>query len=580
MWYNGGRRYTIMKVSVSKSKNTTIYYLSKSVRVDGRVTTKTIERIGSYDEIKKICGDMEPLEWAKQYAAKRSAEEKAAKKDIIVKYSSSSRIEKGARRSVNVGYLFLKDIYYDLGIDSICDQITKKYKFEYDLNDILSMLIFSRVIYPGSKRSSLELSKKFLESPSCDLHQVYRALEILARENDFFQSQLYKNSEKVMDRRREILYYDCTNYYFEIEEEDDFRKYGHSKEHRPNPIVQMGLFMDADGIPLTFSIFNGNENEQPSMRPLEQKILSDFGLNKFIVCTDAGLSSMPNRVFNSTGARRFVTTQSIKRLKGFLKDFCLADDGWHLSGSRKEFRLSETDEHEYYDRIFYKDRWINEGGLEQHLVVTFSFKYRDYLRKIRGQQLDRAAKLADDPASLKKNRQNDPKRFIRQEYSTPDGEIAERMVTSIDEDMVRDEEQYDGFYAVCTNLEDDVQTIIGINQRRWQIEECFRIMKSEFQARPVYLSRKDRIMAHFITCFTALIIYRVLEKRLGTDATCGEILRTLKGMNMLIQPGEGYIPEYTRTDLTDQLHDTFGFRTDYEIVSQRNMKKILTSTRK
>ena len=569
-----------MKVSVSKSKNTIIYYLSKSVRVDGRVTTKTIERIGSYDEIKKLCGDMEPLEWAKQYAAKRSAEEKASKKDIIIKYSSSSRIEKDVCRSVNIGYLFLKDIYYDLGIDRICTEIAKKYKFQYDLNDILLMLVLARVIYPGSKRSSLELSQKFLEKPDCELHQVYRALEILARENDFFQSQLYKNSEQVMDRQKGILYYDCTNYYFEIEEEDSFRKYGHSKEHRPNPVVQMGLFMDADGIPLTFSLFNGNENEQPSMRPLEKKILSDFGVKKFIVCTDAGLSSMTNRIFNNTADRRFVTTQPVKKLKGFLKDFCLADDGWHLSGSRKTFKLSELDGNDHYDNIFYKDRWINEDGLEQHLIVTFSFKYRDYQRKIRNRQIERAEKMADNPSSLKKNRQNDPKRFIRQDHCTSDGVIADKTVTSIDEQMVWEEERYDGFYAVCTNLEDEVPTIISINQKRWQIEECFRIMKSEFQARPVYLSRKDRITAHFFTCFTALILYRILEKKLGEGYTCETIIRTLKEMNMLVIPGEGFIPEYTRTDLTDKLHDIFGFRTDYEIVSQRNMKKILTATRK
>ncbi len=569
-----------MKVSVSKSKNTTIYYLSKSVRINGKPTTKTIEKIGSYDEIKKICGDMEPLEWAKQYAAKRSAEEKASKQDIIIKYSSSSRIRKDVSRSVNIGYLFLKDIYYDLGINSICSEIVEKYKFEYDLNDILSMLVFARVIYPGSKKSSLELSQKFLERPGCKLHQVYRALEILAKENDFFQSQLYKNSEKVMNRHKEVLYYDCTNYYFEIEEEDDFRKYGHSKENRPNPVVQMGLFMDADGIPLTFSVFSGNENEQPSLRPLEKKILSDFEVKKFIVCTDAGLSSTPNRIFNNTANRRFVTTQSIKKLKGFLKDFCLADEGWHLSGSRKTFKLSELDENDHYGKTFYKDRWIKEDGLEQHLIVTFSFKYRDYHRSIRARQLARAVKLADNPSSLKKNRQNDPKRFVRQDHCTTNGEIADHLITTVDEEVVKEEERYDGFYAVCTNLEDEVSTIISINQKRWQIEECFRIMKSEFQARPVYLSRKDRITAHFITCFTALILYRILEKKLGDEYTCEAIIKTLKEMNMLVMPGEGYIPEYTRTDLTDRLHDVFGFRTDYEIVSQRNMKKILTATKK
>ena len=316
------------------------------------------------------------------------------------------------------------------------------------------------------------------------------------------------------------------------------------------------------------------------MRPLEKKILSDFDVKKFIVCTDAGLSSTPNRIFNNTANRRFVTTQSVKKLKGFLKDFCLADEGWHLCGSRKTLNLSSVDEKDYYDKTFYKDRWIKEDGLEQHLIVTFSFKYRDYQRKIRSRQLERAAKLAGDPSSLKRSRQNDPGRFIRQDHCTSDGEVADRTITSLNEEMVWEEERYDGFYAVCTNLEDDVSTIIDINQKRWQIEECFRIMKSELQARPVYLSRKDRITAHFITCFTALILYRILEKKLDEEYTCETIIRTLREMNMLVMPGEGYIPEYTRTDLTDKLHDAFGFRTDYEIVSQRNMKKILTATRK
>ena len=569
-----------MKVSVSKSKNQTIYYLSKSVWINGKSTTKTIEKIGSEDELLKVCGDLTPLEWAKQYAAKRSAEEKASKKDIMIKYSSSALIKKGTCRSVNVVYLFLKDIYYDLKIHDICAQIAEKYKIEYDLNQILSMLLFSRIIYPGSKRSSLELSKKLLESPDCKLHHVYRALEVLAKENDFFQAQLYKNSEKVVDRHKKVLYYDCTNYYFEIEEADDFRKYGHSKENRPNPIVQMGLFMDADGIPLTFSLFNGNENEQPSMKPLEKKILSDFGMTKFIVCTDAGLSSVSNRVFNNTPNRKFVTTQPIKKLKGFLKDYCLGADGWHLIGDERKYKLDELDESDNYEKTFYKDRWINEDGLEQHLVVTFSFQYRDYMRKIRSRQLERAEKLVNNPSSLKKKQPNDPRRFIRQDHCTSDGEVADKMIPSIDEDVAREEERYDGFYAVCTNLEDDVATIISINQKRWQIEECFRIMKSEFHARPVYLSRKDRITAHFITCFTALILYRILEKKLDESYTSESVIRTLKEMNMLIAPGEGYIPEYTRTDLTDKLHDVFGFRTDYEIVSQRDMKKILTSTRK
>lgn len=569
-----------MKVSVSKSKNQTIYYLSKSVWKDGKSTTKTVEKIGTYDEIKKICGDMEPLAWAKQYAAKRSAEEKAAKQDIIMKYSSSMLIDKNVRRSCNAGYLFLQDIYYSLGLDKVCSEISAKYKFEYDLNAILSMLVYARIIAPGSKKSSLDSAQIFIEQPDCELHQVYRALEVIAKENDHFQAQLYKNSQSVIDRKKEILYYDCTNYYFEIEEEDDFRKYGVSKEHRPNPIVQMGLFMDADGIPLSFSLFDGNQNEQPSMSPLEKKIIKDFDASDFIVCTDAGLSSTANRRFNSRQGRGFVTTQSIKKLKGFLQDFCLDDDGWYIPGDKKQYKLSKLDEEKDSDTVFYKDRWINEDGLEQHLIVTYSLKYRNYQRMIRDKQIERARKYIEKPSCITKKKANDPKRFIEQDHCTSDGEIASETITSLNQEQIDNEAKYDGLYAVCTNLENDVSSIIKINQRRWEIEECFRIMKTEFKARPVYLSRRDRITAHFTTCFTALVIYRILEKKLEEKYTCEEIINTLRNMDMMIAPGEGYIPTYTRTDLTDALHDAFGFRTDYQITSQKNMRKILNQTKK
>lgn len=569
-----------MKVSVSKSKNVTIYYLSKSVRVNGKTTTKTLEKIGSYNEIKKICGEMEPLEWAKQYAAKRSAEERASKQDIIIKFSSSSRIPKDVCRSVNVGYLFLKDIYYALGLNSICTKIADKYKFEFDLNGILSMLVFARVIYPRSKKSSWELSRQFLEQPTCSLHQVYRALEVLARENDFLQSELYKNSLSVVERNKEILYYDCTNYYFEIEEEDNFRKYGHSKEHRPNPIVQMGLLIDADGIPLAFSLFGGNENEQPSLSPLEQKVLRDFDASGFVLCTDAGLSSTANRKFNSVQDRGFVTTQSVKKLKSFLRDFCLSDDGWRLPGGRNTYKISELDEQADYEKVFYKERWINEDGLEQRLIVTYSIKYRNYQRLIRERQVERARRYMEGPSLPNRKKANDPKRFIRQQHCTPDGELATKTTTYLDQSQIDEESKFDGLYAVCTNLESEIPSIIAINKRRWEIEECFRIMKTEFKARPVYLSRKDRITAHFITCFMALIIYRILEKKTKDRYTCEELVGTIRSMDMMIVPGEGYIPTYTRTDVTDDLHAAFGFRTDYQITSQQNMRKILNLTRK
>ena len=569
-----------MKLTCSKSKNSCTYYVQKSVRIGNRTTTKSVERLGSIDEIKARCGDQDPIEWAKEYTKKLTLAEKESKQGILLKYSSSLLIDKNVRRSCNAGYLFLQDVYYSLGLHKICDSISQKYKFDYDLNDILSMLVYSRIISPGSKLSSLESAQRFLEQPKCELHQVYRALEVIAKENDFFQSELYKNSQTVINRKKEILYYDCTNYYFEIDEEDDFRKYGVSKEHRPNPIVQMGMFMDADGIPLAFSLFDGNQNEQPSMSPLEQKIMKDFDTSDFIVCTDAGLSSTANRKFNSIQGRGFVTTQSVKKLKSFLQDFCLDDDGWYLPGSNKKYKLSELDEETDYDKVFYKDRWMNEDNLEQHLIVTYSIKYRNYQRTIRARQIERAKKFVESPSKLTKNRANDSKRFIEQGHCTPDGEVASKTITSLNQKQIDNEEKYDGLYAVCTNLEYDVKSIIKINQKRWEIEECFRIMKTEFKARPVYLSRKDRITAHFTTCFTALVIYRILEQKLKEKYTCEELIGTIRSMDMMIAPGEGYIPTYTRTDITDALHDAFGFRTDYQITSQKNMRKILNQTKK
>lgn len=569
-----------MKLTCSGSKNSPIYYVQKSIRIGNKTTTKTVERLGSIDEIKARCGNADPLEWAKEYTQKLTLAEKESKQGILVKYSASMLIEKNVRRLCNIGYLFLQDIYYSLALDKICSEISQKHKFEYDLNEILSMLIYSRIIAPGSKRSSLNDSQIFLEQPACGLHQIYRALEVIARENDFFQSSLYKHSHTLISRRKEVLYYDCTNYYFEIEEEDGFRKYGTSKEHRPNPLVQMGLFMDADGIPLSFSVFNGNENEQPSMTPLEKKIIKDFDASDFIVCTDAGLSSIANRKFNSVQGRGFVTTQSIKKLKGFLQEFCLSKDGWMLPGDKKTYNLLVLDEKEDYEKVFYKERWIHEDDFEQRLIVTYSIKYHNYQKMLRNRQLERAKKYVDSPSLLNKRKNNDPKRFAAQGHCTSDGEAADTTVTFLNQEQINGEAEYDGLYAVCTNLEYPASDIIRINRNRWKIEECFRIMKSEFKARPVYLSRKDRITAHFTTCFIALVIYRILEKKLNGSYTCEEIIDTLKSMNMMIIPGEGYIPAYTRTNLTDTLHDTFGFRTDYQITSQKNMRKILNRTRK
>lgn len=348
----------------------------------------------------------------------------------------------------------------------------------------------------------------------------------------------------------------------------------------------MGLFIDGDGIPLAFSLGRGNQNEQETLQPLEKKILKDFSLSKFIVCTDAGLSSTANRKFNDRDGRAFITTQSIKKLKRHLKEWALAKEEWFLEGATGTFDLGKIEESEelkarYKNAVFYKDRWIKENGLEQHLVVTFSLKYKEYQQTIRQRQIDRAIKTVDQgAASLKKHRQNDFKRFITTTNVTADGEVADKKIYRVDDAAIEGEKVFDGFYAVCTNLEDEAPAIARINKQRWRIEECFRLLKTDFEARPVYLSRAERIQAHFTTCFLALTLFRYLEKALGEEFTSTDILRELRNMNFLMAPGEeGYVPTYTRTDFTDALHGAFGFRTDYEIVTSKQMKKIFKDTK-
>lgn len=449
------------------------------------------------------------------------------------------------------------------------------------MNSILSRFIYGRIIFPSSKLATYALSKNFIEQPAFELQHIYRALAILSEETDYIQSELYKNSLNTCDRNKNVLYYDCTNYFFETEQEEGLKQYGISKEHRPNPVVQMGLFMDGNGLPLAFSINKGNTNEQITLKPLEQKLISDFGLSKFIVCTDAGLASAANRKFNNIQNRAFITTQSIKKLKTHLKGWALDSNGWYISNSDKVYNLSELDETKDFDKVFYKQRWIKEDDLEQNLIVTFSLKYKNYQQTIRNSQVERAQKaINSNPKKLDKSSANDYKRFILKSHCTPDGELANRKLYDINTDLVEKEAAYDGFYAVCTNLDDDPSAIIKVNKRRWQIEESFRIMKSEFKARPVYLQRDDRIKAHFTTCFISLLIYRLLEKRLGEKYTCSEIIDGIRSINFLEVKGDGYIPTYTRTDFTDDLHDKFGFRTDYQIVTPNKMKKIFRDTKK
>jgi len=575
-----------MRIKTTKTNSNINYYVIKDFKINGKRTTKIIEKLGNENDIKLKFKIDNIDEFLADYINNLNKKENSSRSNLMKFYNENKIIPLDTQQLFNGGYLFLQNIYYSLKINNICARITDKYQFKYDLNNILSNLIYSRIIYPSSKFKTLDLCKNFLEQPNFEYQQVLRALEVLNKENDFIQSELYKNSLKYSKRNDKVLFYDCTNFYFEIENDDDYRKYGKSKEHRPNPIVGMGLFMDGDGIPLTFSTFPGNQNEQTTLKPLEEKIINDFSHSKFIVCTDAGLSSNANKKFNNTNTRKYVTTQSLKKIKSFLKDWSLdLSSGWKLYESEKKYNISELRNNpdlisKFYNSIFYKERWIKENGIEERLIITYSPKYQEYQKKIREKQISRAIKIMNNnPNSINSKNENDPKRFIKAISTTNNGEVADENHYSLNQEKIDDEAKYDGLYAVCTNLEDPVNEIININKRRWEIEESFRIMKSEFNARPVYLSREDRIHAHFLICFLSLIIYRYLEKKLDEKYTSTEIIDSLRNMSFTIKDND-YIPAYKRTTITDILHETFKFRTDYEIISQKNMKKIFNLTKK
>ena len=576
-----------MRIKITKNKNTTHYTIIRDIYKNNKRTTCVYENLGTLDKIKLRAGDEEPLEWLKNYVAELNKKHKEDSLPVIMRKSPNKLIEKNIQSSFNVGYLFLQDIYYKLKLNKICNSITEQHQFKFDLNDILSKLIYSRIIFPASKLKTIELSKNFIEQPNFEYQHIERALPIICENMDFIQAELYKNSNEYMVRNNKILYYDCTNYYFEIEQEDGLKQYGKSKENRPNPIVQMGLFMDGDGLPLAFDITAGNTNEQITLQPLEEKIIKDFEFSEFVVCTDAGLASKANRKFNDKSNRKFVTTQSLKKLKDYLKDEALdLTTDWHLPNETKTYNISNlrTDENlinKYKDTVFYKERWINEDGLEQRLIITYSVKYQEYQKNIRNNQISRALKIIEsNPDKIKKPKQNDPKRFIKTTNITGDGELADKSIYEINQSVIDEEAKYDGLYAVCTNLEDPVEDIIKLNHRRWEIEESFRIMKTDFKSRPVYHTKDEMIKAHFTICYLALVVYRYLEKKLDEKYTAPEIIETLRNMEVKLEGYDNYTPNYIRTNLTDDLHEKFGFRTDFEVMNIKNLKKIFKETKK
>ena len=594
-----------MRLKYNKTLQGKCYYIIRSVYRDAKNTSEIVEKLGYPEDIKRDQGCEDPYAWMQERLNLLNEQEKKKKAiKILVPFDPNRLIKEGRHQCFDIGYLFLQQIYYQLRLDLISKHISKNHAFSYDMNAILSSLVYGRILFPGSKLSTCRQSRTLLEPPKMEYHQVVRALSVIAREFDTIQSELYQNSTRVLPRQTGVLFYDCTNFYFETEEEDNItdeeadrngiaaRKYGYSKQHQPSPLVQMGLFMDYSGIPLAISINRGNRNEQTTLIPLEKQILHDFGLSRFIVCTDAGLASESNRMFNNLGERSFITTVSIKKMKEAQKEQCLEPTGWKLAGSNEnttyDLRLleeTEKDREKNAGQIFYKQFYI-EGydkrrdiEFNQTLFVTFSLRYRDFQRHKRDGQVQKALEAIEGGSSrTEKVNAQDYRRFINRKATDQKGGNV-KIRYEINEEAVAEEARYDGFYAMETNLDDDVETIMKVAKGRWEIEESFRIMKDDFRSRPVYLSRNDRIKAHFMTCFISLLIYRILEKKLGNTYTCHEILSTLRSMKMTKIQKDGYIPSYTRTPITDALHEMAGFRTDYEITRIKAMKGILRKTK-
>ena len=590
------------------SKNINYYSIIEDYYRNGKRTTKTIITLGNDSKVSKLAQEegIDVDTWLNnclnEYINIKD-DSKNNEKVIIEKYSNKI-IPKDKINKFNVGYLFLKDIYYSLRLDKIIKYITEKHKFEFDLNEVLCNLVFSRIIYPSSKLKTYELSKNFIETPKYNLENLYRGLTYLNSDLDYIQKQLYSNSKSVVDRKTKIMYFDCTNYYFDINEETELQKYGHGKDGKAKPLVGMGLFMDGNGLPIAMNIFPGSDSETKQLIPLQKQIANDFDLEdkKTIICTDAAMCTDEIKQFNIKDGRSFVITQSIKKLKQIYKDEIFKDDNWRIVGDLTHiYKLSDilNDEEKsimHYETVFYKIVQTETAHVVQDLIVTFQIKYRDYLRNVRNGQIERAKKKISSSNKGDKiklsNNPNDYRRLIKEDVEVIESKKKGNKVEntnslnepnkkqkysysySINEDIIKEEEKYDGYYGITTNLNGDISEILAISKNRWEIEESFRILKTDFDSGTIHLSREDRIKAHFLTCFISLLIYRILENKLDYKYTHNQIIEKLREMEVYEEKGSGYSPAYVRTDLTDELHEVFGFRTDYEIISYKDFEKI------
>ena len=566
---------------VPSGKDDAILYYAVSIRKGKKTTSKNVSRIGRLSELKKEYTD--PIAHFRA-EAKRLTDE--GKSESSFEIPANVMLDPMKNRRIMLGYIFPQSVYYSLGLDMVMRGIRNESKATYDFNRIMRDLIIGRVLSPLSKSSTYEKAFSFPEPPDYDLQHVYRSLSLMAKNFDLIEEKAFKGMKKYADVDTSVTYYDCTNFYFEIEEEDGFRTYGKSKENRPNPIVQMGLFLDRNGLPISMCINPGRTNEQKTMIPLEKLMTERFGIEKFVVCADCGLSGKRNLRFNSTENHGFVVTKSLKKVSEDVRARLMGDGGWKRFGdaSGRLYSLKEIREDaNLRDVIFYHDEKFAMGsdGFEERIVTTYCGRLREYQRSVRERQLQRAMELIRQGKIRKGVNQNDVRRFIVVDSVTENGEVAEKKVFSIDRERFEEESEYDGFYAVTTDLDDDPGEIIRINRGRWEIEESFRIMKSDFDGRPVFVSREDRIRAHFLTCYLAFMIFRIIEQKLNKGDvryTDPEILRTLRDYEAI--DAESFYVGAMEGKAVRALESTFGLVGSMTAFSKAQFRRLVARSKK
>ena len=613
-----------MKLNYDKKSKDPTYFIQMGIRNGKKTTTKNVARIGKHSELLKITDD--PLTYAKEQVKKYNEEYNEKKKvsldlkiDFAQKLKASNDIESKSTNS-NIGYFFLQQIYHDLKIKSFFDKITADTKIKFDPNLVNRFLTVARIISPDSKLGTSQNLNYFYEKPEFDYVHILRTMDILADHYDEYITHLFEKSCDVIKRDTSVCFYDCSNYYFEIEDNDEdyvdevtgeiikgLRKYGISKEHRPNPIVEMGLFMDRDGIPLSMCITSGSDNEQTTAIPLEKNLTEMFKGKKFIYCADAGLGSLNIRNFNSMGGRAFIVTQSIKKLSDAMKKAVFSDIDYQLLSDNSSITLKQmksfdkTDEKNlrlYNDKAYkiiqadkafdcglYEEKICKNGVVRkvksktiipQKIIITFSRKMMEYQRYIRNRQIERAKKILKnlDPDTYKKG-PNDVTRFIKRKSKTTSGEEVTELY-EIDQSVIEEEEKYDGFYAIATNLDDPAKDIIEISSNRYKIEDCFRVLKTNLSARPVFHQKRERIISHFLICYTALLIYRILEKKLNTTNThftTENIIETLRNMNVANIEDMCYMSTYTCSQVVTELNAVINLGLDKKYYQPKYLNK-------